>query len=239
MIDALPEYIAQFAGYGDLRAPLWFVGMEEGGGRDVAELTKRVGAWVARGRRPLEDLASYHRAIGVPRYFDPPFPLQRTWGPLARALQAWRQGPTDVPTLRRVQATELGAPGGGGALLELLPLPAAGTSVWPYAALATELPALADRGRYRAAYEPPRVRMLRALIEEGAPQAVLCYGLGYRDAWTALAGGPMVALTIEGRTCYVSNTAAPLFLAVPHPVAHGSTSRFWAAVGASVRARTV
>ena len=238
MIASLDEYMAHFAGYGDLRAPLWFVGMEEGGGRDVAELAHRVGSWVARGRHRLEDLATYHRAIGLARHVDPPFPLQRTWGPLARVLQAWRAESTDVPALRRVQAADLGAHGGSGALLELMPLPATGTSAWPYASLARDIPALLDRAQYRSAYEAARVRMLRALIDEGQPRAVICYGLGDREAWTGLAGAPLHATTIDGRTCYASKTRAPLFLAVPHPVAHGSTSRFWEAVGASVRART-
>ena len=163
MINALQTYMANFAGYGDMRAPLWFVGMEEGGGRDVAELTQRVDTWAARGYQRLENLAGYHRAIGIPRSFDAPFPLQRTWGPLARVLQASRGASTDLAALRQVQATDLGAHGGGAALLELLPLPAANTTAWPYAVLATQVPALRDRATYRATYEPARVALLRAL----------------------------------------------------------------------------
>jgi hypothetical protein len=234
MIDALQAYMASFAGYGDLRAPLWFVGMEEGGGRDVDELARRVDAWEGRGRRRLEDLAGYHRAIGMSRHFEAPFPLQRTWGPLARVLQASRRASTDLSELRHVQATQLGAHGGGAALLELLPLPAPNTNTWPYAALGKHVPALRNRATYRTTYEPARLAMLRALIEEGRPRAVICYGLGYRESWTALAGAPLQPISIGERACYVGEVPGSMLLAVPHPVAHGGTARFWEAVGSAV-----
>ena len=234
MIDALQAYMASFAGYGDLRAPLWFVGMEEGGGRDVDELGRRVDAWVARGRRRLEDLAGYHRAIGMSRHFEVPYPLQRTWGPLARVLQASHGASTDLSVLRQVQTTQLGAHGGGAALLEFLPLPAPNTNTWPYTALAMHMPALRDRATYRTTYEPARLAMLRALIQEGRPHTVICYGLGYRDSWAALAGAPLRQISIGERVCYVGEVSGSLLLAVPHPVAHGGTTRFWEAVGSTV-----
>lgn len=236
MIDALQAYMASFAGYGDLRAPLWFVGMEEGGGRNVEELMRRVDAWDARGRRRLEDLAGYHRAIGMPRHFEAPYPLQRTWGPLARVLQASQSASTDLSVLRQVQATQLGAHGGGAALLELLPLPAPNTNTWPYAALAKDLPALRDRATYRTTYQPARRAMLRALIREGRPRVVICYGLGYLESWTALAGAPLRQITIAERACYVGDVSGSMLLAVPHPVAHGGTARFWEAVGSTMAA---
>jgi hypothetical protein len=234
VIDALQAYMASFAGYGDLRAPLWFVGMEEGGGRDVDDLVRRVDAWEVRGRQRLEDLAGFHRAIGMSRHFEAPYPLQRTWGPLSRVLQASRGASTTLSELRHVQATQLGTYGGGAALLELLPLPAPNTNTWPYAALAKHVPALRDRVTYRDTYEHVRLAMLRALIEEGRPRAVICYGLGYRESWTALAGAPLRSITIAERACYAGEASGSMLLAVPHPVAHGGTNSFWEAVGAVV-----
>lgn len=234
MIDALQAYMTTFAGYGDLRAPVWFIGMEEGGGRDVDELMRRVDMWAARGRRRLEDLADYHRAIGFPYHFEAPFPLQRTWGPLARVSQSARGASTELSALKRVQTTQLGAHGGQAALLELLPLPAPGTHTWPYAALAEHVPALLDRRTSRTAYEPARVAMLRALIEMGRPRAVICYGLGYRASWTALSGAPLRPVTIAERACYAGRISESMLLAVPHPVARGGTAAFWEAVGSAV-----
>lgn len=237
MIDALQAYMTTFAGYGDLRAPIWFIGMEEGGGRDVDELMRRVDIWAARGRRRLEDLADYHRAIGFPYHFEAPFPLQRTWGPLARALQAAHGASTELSALKTVQSTQLGAHGGQAALLELLPLPAPDTDTWPYGELAEDVPALCDRPTYRTAYEPARLAMLRMLIDEGRPRAVVCYGNGYRSSWASLTSAPLRPITIGERGCFVSDVAGAMLLMVPHPVARGGTNRFWEAVGSAIATR--
>lgn len=80
MIDSelLLAFMREFAGYGNAAAPVWFVGMEEGSGQGHDELRRRLQAWTARGRQPLEHLAAYHHAIGLPRHFIAPWPLQRT-----------------------------------------------------------------------------------------------------------------------------------------------------------------
>lgn len=148
---ALNDFMRDFAGYGHRSAPLWFVGMEEGGGRDIAELQRRVATWDARGRRPLENLAEFHHAIGEARYFSVPFPLQPTWAALGRILQSWRGALADIPSLQRVQATSLGSEDDLASLVELLPLPSPTVHSWPYAALAEEHPCLVDRKRYQSA----------------------------------------------------------------------------------------
>lgn len=99
------------------------------------------------------------------------------------------------------------------------------------------MPALADRTQYRTAYEPARIAMLRAMIHAAAPRAVVCHGMGYRAAWTELAGAPLMPVSIDARPCFVSETTVSVFVVVPHPTAHGSTSRFWEALVARLRAR--
>ena len=39
----LESYIHNFYGYGNPRAPYWFIGMEEGGGEDIQNIERRVG----------------------------------------------------------------------------------------------------------------------------------------------------------------------------------------------------
>lgn len=228
--------MARFAGYGDLHAPLWFIGMEEGGGRDVSELERRIDAWGARGRRTLEDLAKFHGAVGQSKYFAPPYPLQPTWGPLCRTLQAWRGAPLDIASIKNVQATVLGAEDGAASLLELLPLPAANTRAWPYASLGEHHPSLVDRARYAAAYTAPRIQMLRTLLDQGAPRAVVFYGLRHISSWTAIAASTLHATTIAGRQCFIGSSRRTNFLAAPHPAARGLTSKFWEDVGAHLGA---
>ena len=237
-MEALDDYIAKFAGYGNLGAPLWFIGMEEGGGKDVLELERRVRAWAARGRLPLEDLAGFHHVIGASEYFLPPYPLQRTWRSLCRTLQAWLGSSTDTASIKNAQAHVLGAFDGKACLLELLPLPATDISSWPYVSLALEHPALSDRTRYTAAYTRPRTEMLRALTTRAQPIAVVFYGLRYLESWATIAGQVLAPTSIGNRMCYAGPNQRPFFVAVPHPVARGMTNDFWIALGAHIRSNT-
>jgi hypothetical protein len=209
--------------------------MEEGGGREIAELERRLQAWDVRGRKRLEDLASFHVAIDLPHHFAAPFPLQRTWSPLCRTLLAWRGEAIDPKRLRQVQCTELGAGDGAGALLELLPLPARGTSAWPYASLHVRRADLSSRERYTDAVTPLRIAMLRALIEQGRPRVVVFYGRANLAAWASIAGSELRPYEINGRRCFVSERTISYGIAVPHPVARGMTSAFWQALGMHLR----
>lgn len=231
----LDDFMARFAGYGNKSAPLWFVGLEEGGGRTVEELATRVDAWSARGGHALEDLANYHRAIGQATYFDPPYPLQRTWTPLCRVRQSWLDQPTDVAALKDVQARELGRCGGQTNLVELMPLPATSLGHWPYASLAAEHPALRDRDTYRHTYTSLREVLLRDLIHAGRSRAVVFYGQR-PESWKTIAGRPLREIVVGDRKCYATASDQRYFIAVPHPMARGLTSAFWMAVGSHLRA---
>lgn len=233
--ELLDAFTHQFAGYGNRRARVWFVGMEEGSGQSLEELRRRVHAWVERGARTLEDLPSYHHAIGLPKHFVKPWPLQRTWTPLLRFLLAWRGGADSSTDLRRVQATELGTVDGDSALVELLPLPAPSIADWPYASLARHHAALADRAVYRARYIPRRLELLRELIANSGARVVICYGLGYLEEWKALAGIDPV-MRFEGETRWFWGCTANLqFAFVPHPVARGTRQSFWSELGRTLR----
>ena len=61
----LRRFVHEFYGYGAHKAPIWFVGMEEGGGRKFEQVAGRLNAWQKRGCMELEDLADYHREFGV------------------------------------------------------------------------------------------------------------------------------------------------------------------------------
>ncbi|MBC8136283.1 MAG: hypothetical protein H8F28_10385 [Fibrella sp.] len=42
--DQTQEFCNGFLGYGNLSAPLWFIGMEEGGGKSESEIAARLDA---------------------------------------------------------------------------------------------------------------------------------------------------------------------------------------------------
>lgn len=233
--DALDAYIASFAGYGNAQAPVWFVGMEEGSGRGLDELARRVHVWSNRGRQTLEDLPSYHHAIGMPRHFQAPWPLQRTWTPLIRLLLAWRGITVSHAELRRVQATELGTFRGDSTLVELLPLPASSLAHWPYAELGTNHPSLKDRSTYHSTYMPLRIGFLNALISQCGARAVVCYGLGYLEAWKTLSGVEPEQRIDGGQRWLWGQIGERQFAFVPHPVARGIPTVFWSRLGEELR----
>jgi hypothetical protein len=230
-VDALDGFIKTFVGYGNLQAPLWFLGMEEGGGRDVAELRLRVSTWDERGRRATEDLAGFHRAIGVTKYFVEDRPtLQQTWCALMKALQAWRGGPTDLATLRNIQAKEFGSNDGPAALLELLPLPAQSIDSWPYQQLSTGAPQLASRSSYVDQVLPMRVQLLSQLVRRYRPTAVVCYGLGYTKHWDSIFKVALESAVVEGRRCLSGWLERTHVLVTPHP-ARANSTLLWTTIG--------
>jgi hypothetical protein len=234
-VNALAAYIDTFLGYGRLSAPLWFMGMEEGGGRDVAELSRRVCAWDARGGHSCEDLSGYHRAIGITEFFDEGRPrLQPTWCALMKALQAWRGRPIDTRTLHSLQTTEWGAIDGPVALLELLPLPAPTTDDWPYPELAAQMPALRDRTSYLAHVLPARTQRYEELVQQYQPAAVVCYGIGYLRHWESVFGVPLEPIRIDGRRCFGGRSGCTRVLVVPHP-ARANANTLWRAIGLHLR----
>ncbi len=234
-MKVLGQYIETFVGYGRLQAPLWFLGMEEGGGQDVAELSRRLSAWDARGRQACEDLAGFHRAIEVTKYFSADRPvLQPTWCALMKVLQAWRGGTSEAATLRVIQAAEWGAHDGPAALLELLPLPAPSIGSWPYRELADRMPYLRDRASYVGHVLPGRVHRFSQLVTQYQPAAVVCYGLGYIEHWKAVFAVPLTEITIAERRCFGGRLGRTRVLVVPHP-ARANATKLWEAIGLQLR----
>jgi hypothetical protein len=233
--SGLTEFTDRFLGYGNFSAPIWFVGLEEGGGESLTEIEQRVGAWKQRGSRSVEDLAEYHRSIGVTRFFDGPRPvLQRTWRALMLMLQAYRSAPTDIDTLRRLQAREFGAAHGPAALLELLPLPSPSKTSWIYAPLAGDIPMLESRARYEATMRPRRIQQLRSVIQEHAPQVLVCYGMSERAAWQAIIHGTLREHRIGKHRCLIQRTGTTTSAVVPHP-GNARATEFWTTLGATLR----
>lgn len=234
-MNGLSEFTSQFLGYGNLSAPIWFVGLEEGGGQDLAEIEQRVLAWERRGAQLVEDLAGYHREIGVTWFFDGPRPvLQRTWCALMKTLQAYRTAPADADTLRQLQGGVFGASNGSVALLELLPLPSKDKSSWIYSSLAYGMPMLESRASYEAAMRPQRIERLRSLIAQHAPQVVICYGMSELPAWKAIVGGELTEQRLGKHRCLLHAGATTISAIVPHP-GNARSSVFWESLGSMLR----
>ena len=161
----LEKFMNQFYGYGNLSCQLWFIGMEEGGGKSENEIAKRLLAWDARGRRVVEDLAEYHQAIGISELFEPKLKkIQRTWGKLIRSILAVLNIEPSRESIHSYQIDYWARSNGVSCLLELFPLPSPNNKDWRYDEI-SRLPILLDRASYQASVIRHRIEGLKNLLK--------------------------------------------------------------------------
>mgnify|MGYP001055394724 CR=1 FL=1 len=232
--DLLQQFMHTFYGYGDYDAPFWFVGMEEGGSRNAADVNHRLRLWQERGKRELEDLAEWHLAEGPHRHFTGRPPLQRTWKQLMRILLTAKGQPTDLDALRSYQKNQLGRVGGESCLVELFPLPSPSTGHWLYGDHSA-LPELRSRKRYRQALAPERIRHLHARILVHRPRAVIFYSTNarYRRWWQQVARADFEQAGEE--PLYRARDGTTQFIICKHPVAFGVSNEYFQRIGRMVR----
>lgn len=224
MLDpaTIDRFAHGFFGYGNLQAPFWFIGMEEGGLRHLDEFERRVEVWVELGRTPLVDLFEFSRELGPTPWFEPNAPLQRTWRALIRAVLIATDANTSMDAQRWYQANRLGRSDGETALLELMPFPSATTREWPYANLGIE--SCATRDNYGRAMSEPRLASIINLVQTHQPRAVVCYGNA--NFWQK-----RLSLQLSETGLSTGTTGETLVIAAPHPTAPGSTNDRWDRIG--------
>lgn len=229
----LKSYLSEFFGYGNPDAPLWLIGMEEGGARDLPEVQRRIASWAVDGT-PCLDLAEHHHRFGQGHWFAPGAPTQPTWRALIRlALRAYADAPVDIERVRAYQIAQLGRSGDDLALLELLPLPKPSRGDWRYDGCST-LPCLASKRRYEKEVAELRVDALRGLIATKRPAVVVFYGLGFTEHWHAIAGaGPLSPDRFVDQRRQDGTVTSYLQLA--HPVARGGVNLRFEQAGDLIR----
>ncbi|PQO94294.1 hypothetical protein C5614_20395 [Massilia phosphatilytica] len=230
MLDStvLRDFMDNFFGYGNLAAPVWFIGMEEGGGASEKEISDRLKTWHGDGpeNRTVKDLAEFHLAFGdATRFTEEKVAIQSTWSKLMRTLLVAQGETPTTERLRQYQKEKLGRSGGDAALLELLPLPRPSMKDWDYDTW-SGLPELETFATYQSSVRPQRIAAIKALIAKCKPRAVIFYGTGYTVHWEAIAGMSFP----KGHYPRVAGTA-PLYMLLPHPVAHGKINQYYEAAG--------
>ncbi|MCM1564345.1 MAG: hypothetical protein NC238_00050 [Dehalobacter sp.] len=233
MIDELNEtllqhFISTFYGSGNYSGDYWFIGMEEGGGNDLDQVTKRLNAWVELGETELVDIYQFHGIIGFPQCFKDPVKLQRTWMQQARIVLASKGLPSATPDVRVYQRDLIGRKTGETCLVELLPLPSPSLNHWGYN-LWSSLPFLKDRKTYRDYCVPWRAEHIRTRIEEYKPKVVVFMGQGYSDYWHTIAGQKS-SFTDKGGFL-AANSEDTKYIITKHPAAFGITNAYFETIG--------
>ena len=200
------DRILGFLGYGNLAAPLWFIGLEEGiggmGDSDVRHNLKARGQWA-----PVMDLPQSHMTLvqaGAP--YDirhrPSFTQVWTW--ISKFAQAYHGASNwdDLSAAKAYVRDRLGRSGGDVFMTYAMPIPESGlhTREW------TDF--LHRNGGSPNQALALRRFVLRALIEQHRPKIVICHGTTQTTAyqsllpaanWNALAMAPQV---ITGTAVY-------------------------------------
>ena len=173
MNDLISEYVQQFFGYGGTTtAKVWFVGLEEAGGKDPwDELVSRSTWWKDRAlKEPICDLYGFHYEPGSETR-----PHSPTWSGIIRMIRAWKnQENLQIEPTGQFMKNCLARSGSDHALLELSPIARSSSSsnashVWKR---------LKDEPFNIAESEilDVRLRKFAELYEKYEPKVIVFYG---------------------------------------------------------------
>lgn len=192
------ERLIAFQGYGNLRGPLWFLGIEEGFGGRLENPRWSVEREVAARARWQQTMDARQACESLEDRYWERRKYSQVWrnaAKLARALlrNATDWGDKDVAHDYVVEC--LGRAGGETFLGDLFPLPAIGLPHWPYEA------DWRNRRDYRRDLWAGRREMWRSLLDEHRPRTVICYGKNVRPFARELFPGTTPLDNLEvGRT---------------------------------------
>lgn len=234
MLDSnlLRAFCSGFFGYGVANADYWFISMEEGGGNSEAEITARLEAWDKRGRRDLEEIDEYHRAIGQGNWFSEHPPIQRTWAAAIRIVLAIERRNTSTEDVRAYQRDYLARRGGSTRLSPLFPLPSRSLDHWNYASWSDDS-ALADRATYKSTLETSRLELLAHSVQRLKPKVVAFFGVSYTSYWTQVAKAKFSAAE---QGIQIGTNGVTKFAICSHPAAKGVPNAYFLTVASVLKA---
>lgn len=212
--------IRNFWGYGNLEAPTWFVGMEEGLEPDatLAHLAERFR--VANGKATTDMRRGMENVHGHARWFNTDARIQPTWKyPIALYLYLKLGRAPTKEEIRVHQALQLGDSEAKETMtVELMPLPSnkAHEHTWLYGSLG--IPGLSTRTEYITTYKPIRVQKLRELFHTYKPKLAIFYSLTYLPDWAQVIGEQPQEIT---KGMYFAQTNHTACLIIPQGAAHG------------------
>lgn len=245
--ELVEEFAHGFFGYGNLGAPLWFVGMEEGGGDSFDGVAAHLEMWKKLGETTTLDIrksGQHPDRHEHAKWFSESPKLQSTWNPLIRLVLAYRDKEPTTESVRWYQRDELAGSSGNECLLELLPLPSPSTSDWYYTDWGS-MAWLKSRQAYRDYLLPHRIQRLRSLVEEHEPEAVIFYSKSYLDHCCAVAGCEpddfkevdLPRKEDETLSAYVRDDGPTTFAVTYHPTYFPATNRYFESVGRMLAGR--
>ena len=224
--ETLKKFMDGFFGYGDLEAPIWFIGMEEGGGNSLEEINKRLETWKKLGETVTMDMYEFHREINDLKFFNGSniARLQPTWAKLIRFILSHEKEVINIAKVKDFQITRLGRYKSKTCLLELMPLPSPSINQWIYNKI-TKIPELQNRQIYKEVIAPRRISKLKKLIKFHNVRKVVFYGKTYTNYWKQFLVDENLWKETEHFTHAEENRIQ--YWILPHPTAYGVTNKFY------------
>ena len=218
----IQKRLKNFWGYGNLKGPVWFIGMEEGLGDSEGLPFER---FISTDGKVVVDITSNtsadHQAL-----FKEGAKTQPTWRPLIFILLYQRFG--RVPTLAEIrdyQINHFGRTTSAHAILELMPLPAKSTKKADWIYQDVPLIGLTHREEYLATYLPDRVQALKLLIEKHQPKLVLFYSRSYLNEWQSII--PKKLKEAIPDKLHMVKVDKTIYAVTPHPTSRGLSTDDW------------
>lgn len=236
--------LESFWGFGNYASQYWFVGMEEGGGNEIQEVSKRLSVWEQLGSPELIDNFEYHKGIsgyGYENHFQGKIKLQPTWAKLIRAyLNAENPNKEySVDDIKKFQAQSWGRSNSNNCLLDIFPLPSPSAHDWYYDKWCT-IPILQSRDTYKNALQAKRIDSLQQKISIYKPKVVMFYAFdnNYIKLWEQVAEINFTAKNnfkiFREKSAYVSKRDETLFVVTYQPSAIWN-NEYWNNLGKLIR----
>ncbi|MGH1430029.1 MAG: hypothetical protein ACRBB4_02825 [Neptuniibacter sp.] len=224
----IENYMKSFVGFGDQNAKIWVVGLEQGGGENLAELRQRVSSWKAMGCSEFSDLVQYHESIGEFRWHGRKAKIQPTLGKAIRTILSSKGEECTTDNVRRFQSEVFGRTSSDTVIAELMPLPSKNVGEWIYSDL-DGVHGVSSREEYVSEYQEVRVKLLQQKVLEASPKLVLFLGKSALDSWTKVVNGQFEEK--DGALWYENRMTK--FVVADHPTAFGVKNSYFEAIGRS------
>ena len=201
------EFASRFFGYGNLDAPLWFIGKEEGGWETAREMQQRLRAWKNMGQKEVVCSLQFHRKAGIHKYHSAKkieeIERQKTWCCLIRIILFAKGELCTKHAILDYQSKKLGEKTGESCLLDL------------------RLPKLLEqklKGDLTKIVEG-RARWIREQIKLRRPRAVVFYSMHkkFMKYWSEISGVSTDDFTVKSPQYRIARKNGTSFIMMQHP----------------------
>lgn len=182
----IEKRINNFLGYGNLNSNIWFIGMEEGLGKET-DLEKRFNRTKDK---PVIDLQDGMTGVqDHMKWFSSCSNIQKTWWKLILILLTLKSdNEITNEKIKEFQREEFGRLNSNHCSLEFMPLPCHSIKKKDWFYKKFKIDYLESRKKYLDKIMPSRIKLFQDLIKKYNPKIIICYSFSYLKKWKEIVG---------------------------------------------------